>query len=119
MRGKLCKTALKNALEISTPEIFNTDQGSQYTSPRFVNILIAKGVQISMDGTGKFYDNIKIERFWSTIKQEALYGHSNNDYYEMNKRIENYIKYYNTERIHSSLNYQTLASVYFAKRLNI
>lgn len=114
--NRFCIEALNRALDISKPEIFNSDQGSQFTSNDFIKRLKTVGIEISMDGRGRAYDNIFIERFWRSVKYEEVYM---NDYItvkEAIKRLEAYIYFYNYERLHQSLAYKTPAEVYYAGR---
>ena len=107
---------LDRALETGTPEIFNSDQGSQYTSNGFTDRLKSAGVRISMDGKGRAFDNIMVERLWRTVKYEEVYLNEYNDYFDAVKNIERYIKFYNNERRHSSLDKQTPAERYHGYR---
>jgi putative transposase len=107
-----CIEALQSALQNNQPGIFNSDQGSQYTSPRFTNILLDKGVLISMDGKGRALDNIYTERFWRSLKYEEVYLHAYENVREANQRIGEYIHFYNNERLHSSLQYRTPYQLY-------
>jgi len=95
------------------PEIFNTDQGSQYTAKEHINILVKNDISISMDGKGRSIDNIAIERFWRTIKYEDIYPSSYCSIEEARKGIEEYINIYNSERLHSSIDYLTPDEVYY------
>lgn len=95
-----CIMALERAFTVGTPEIFNSDQGSQFTSLDFIKQLKQKDIQISMDGRGKLADNIFNERLWRSVKYEEVY-------------INDYMTFYNQERPHQSLNYKTPAEVYF------
>lgn len=95
------------------PEIVNTDQGSQYTSPRWVNLLQGYGVKISMDGRGRCKDNIWIERFWRTIKQEVIYINPTDSVMELRTLISNFIDYYNLQRPHQSLGGVAPSKIYF------
>jgi len=104
--------ALKEALIQSKPEIFNTDQGSQYTSQAFISILEAANVSISMDGRGRALDNIFVERFWRSIKYECIYLNEFKDGDELYSILKKYINSYNTERLHQSLGYLTPAEIY-------
>jgi len=111
-----CVAALEWALKTGRPEIFNSDQGSQFTSEQFTGRLLGCDVAISMDGRGRAMDNIFVERLWRTIKYEEVYL---KDYAEISEAIANlreYFSFYNRERIHQSLGYQTPAEVYFQKR---
>ncbi len=110
-----CIEALQEALQISQPEIFNSDQGSQFTSQAFVQMLLDKQIQVSMDGKGRVFDNIFIERFWRTIKYEEVYLHAYESVWEAERSIDKYILFYNQERLHSSLGYQTPLSLYRSK----
>lgn len=103
---------LKNALESGKPLIFNTDQGSQYTSKEHTSILKDAEIAISMDSVGQALDNIYIERFWRTFKYECLYLSVIEDGLDLYKAIENYINLYNHERLHQSLDYNTPWEVY-------
>ena len=106
-----CIKALQNALEVATPEIFNTDQGSQFTSDTFTGILKDAGVKISMDG--RALDNIFVERLWRTVKYERVYLHNYETVREAIQDIGEYFDFYNNERPHQSLDYQTPAEIYF------
>ncbi|RZM21873.1 MAG: IS3 family transposase [Pedobacter sp.] len=108
-----CIDALQEALtKWGKPEIFNTDQGSQFTSHSFINPLIDKEIKISMDGKGRALDNIFIERFWRTIKYEHLYLKAYTDGRELTKGLNEYFRFYNQDRKHQSLGYQTPAVWY-------
>ena len=104
-----CIMALERALAIGTPEIFNSDQGSQFTSLDFINQLKQKNIQISMDGRGRAMDNIFNERLWRSVKYEEVYQ----SVPEAKQGINDYMTFYNQERPHQSLNYKTPAEVYF------
>lgn len=104
---------LKRALEHGSPEIFNTDQGSQFTSPKFTQPLLDADVKISMDGRGRALDNVFIERFWWTLKYENIHPNVYETGEELHRGIEAYISYYNQERKHSSLDNRTPAEVYY------
>lgn len=110
-----CISALQTALSQGTPEVFNTDQGAQFTSPRFTNILSEREIQISMDGRGRALDNIWIERFWRSLKYEEVYLKEYETVGEAVKSIQKYIQFYNFERPHQSLNYATPA-FYFNRK---
>ncbi len=110
-----CLKNLKSGLEIAIPEILNSDQGSQFTSAQYTDILKDKGVNISMDGRGRCLDNIFTERFWRTLKYEEVYLKSCDGIDEARENINRYIKWYNDERRHSSLNKRAPAEVYFGK----
>lgn len=107
-----CASALDKALEFGTPEIFNTDQGSQFTSTEFTGRLECEGVRISMDGRGRALDNVFTERLWRSVKYEEVYLHSYETVKEAITSIHKYFKFYNMERLHQALNYQTPDEVY-------
>jgi len=108
-----CIEALRRALSERSPEIFNTDQGSQFTSPDFTNILLDRGIKVSMDGRGRCFDNIFIERLWRSVKVEEVYIRDYDTVSEANYYLSRYFEFYNNERLHASLGYQTPAEVYF------
>ena len=108
-----CLEALEHALTKGTPEIFNSDQGSQFTSLAFTETLKAHGIRISMDGRGRVFDNIFTERLWRTIKYEEVYLHDYQGVREGTQGIGRYIAFYNHVRLHQALNYQTPAEVHF------
>lgn len=109
-----CVEALEEAIELfGTPEIFNSDQGSQFTSDSFTSRLIAKEVRISMDGRGRAYDNIFIERLWRSVKYEDIYLHQYQNIPECKTGLDKYFKDYDTDRRHQSLAYKTPQEVYF------
>lgn len=109
-----CVEALEEALgRYSKPEIFNTDQGVQFTSKGFIDVLKGQGIRISMDGKGRALDNVFIERFWRSLKQEKIYRMELQTVKEAKTAIAQYMEFYNTVRMHQSLEYQTPASVYF------
>jgi len=108
-----CTEALGEALAAyEKPEIFNSDQGSQFTSVGFTSILLHAGVRISMDGRGRVFDNIFIERLWRTVKYEEIYLKDYEDGHEALSSLERYFEFYNHERPHQSLNYKTPANVF-------
>lgn len=100
-------TAVDNALLQATPEIWNSDQGSHFTSPRYLERLQNAGVKISMDGRGRAQDNIFTERFWRTLKYEEVYLHDYASPKEAYHQLANYIRFYNFERPHQALDYRT------------
>lgn len=114
LEGAFCLSALDRALRVATPQIFNTDQGSQYTSTDFTGRLLEAGVQISMDGRGRALDNIFVERLWRSVKYEEVYL---KEYQAMGQAVEGigaYFRFYNTQRPHQSLGNQTPGAVYAA-----
>jgi putative transposase len=108
--------ALQRALAISRPDIFNSDQGCQFTASAFTQVLKDAGVSISMDGRGRVFDNIMIERLWRTLKYEEVYLHEYRDFFGAAEALERYWAFYNEERRHSSLGEQTPGGVYWAGR---
>ena len=109
-----CVSALESALSVSQPEIFNTDQGSQFTSPQFTSVLSSRGIAISMDGRGRALDNVFIERFWRTLKYEDIYLKAYAAGDDLFAGLTEYIAFYNDERPHMSLSYRTPSEVYLA-----
>jgi putative transposase len=107
---------LDRALSISTPAIFNTDQGSQFTCPDFTGRLEGCGIAISMDGWGRVFDNIFIERFWRTVKYEEVYLIDYQDVRQARQALSRYLSFYNAERLHSSLGNLTPQEIYFKER---
>jgi putative transposase len=105
-------SAVDNALLQATPEIWNSDQGSHFTSPRYLERLQNAGVKISMDGRGRTHDNIFTERLWRTIKYEEVYLHEYASPKEAYHQLANYIRFYNFERPHQALQYRTPAQLY-------
>jgi putative transposase len=104
MDAEFCVAALEEALgRYGAPEIFNTDQGSQFTSPRFVDVLKDAGVRVSMDGRGRWMDNVFIERLWRSLKYECVYIHAFETGSELRTGLTRWISYYNTNRPHSAL----------------
>ena len=114
--ASFCVEALHEALSrYGKPEIFNTDQGSQFTSMNFTAVLKDEKVKISMDGRGRCMDNIFIERLWRSLKYEAIYLHELTDGFRAEQVIDNWINFYNNERPHSVFDGQTPAEVYANK----
>jgi putative transposase len=107
-----CIEALEEALRKGKPEIFNTDQGSQFTSEEFTGILKKNNIQISMDGKGSYNDNLFIERLWRTVKYEEVYLKAYQNGREARISLGNYFRFYNTERSHQALEYRTPAEVF-------
>ncbi len=111
--ARFCVEALSEALErYGPPEIFNTDQGSQFTSLEFTSVLKDAGIAISMDGRGRCMDNIFIERLWRSLKYEAVYLHELTDGFAAQRAIANWLHFYNTQRPHSALAGSTPAEAY-------
>ena len=111
-----CLDALDEAMKDSTPQVFHSDQGRQYTSLKFIDALTAADIRISMSGKGRAFDNILAERLWRTVKYEDVYLHQYADGHELIAALERYFDYYNHRRLHQSLGYRTPAEVYFGNR---
>ena len=110
-----CVDALEDALaRWGTPGIFNSDQGSQFTSSDFVDVLLREGIQVSMDGKGAWRDNVFVERLWRSVKYEEVYLHAYDDIVDTKRGLGRYLDFFNDERPHQSLGSQTPAEVYFA-----
>lgn len=104
MNAEWCRDVLRDTMEsYGSPEIFNTDQGSQFTSEVFVKLLKESGVKISMDGKGRALDNIYIERFWGSLKREKVYLNPPNGGVDLYRQLKDYVCFYNTERRHKSI----------------
>src|SRR5260221_440914 len=106
-------TTVQRALGQAVPVICNSDQGSHFTSPQYLNLLKTANVQISMDGKGRALDNIFTERLWRTVKYEEVYLHDYLSPREARQALTRYFTFYNQERLHQALDYQTPAEVYF------
>jgi putative transposase len=117
--GAFCLDALDEALRLAQPEIFNTDQGAQFTAGDFTGALAAAQIQISMDGRGRFFDNIFIERLWRSVKHEDIYPNAYETVPELVTGLTTYFQIYNYERPHQSLANQVPADVYFAVNVPI
>ena len=113
MDSDFCVEALKDAMRKGKPEIFNTDQGVQFTGEAFIGVLQQHGVKVSMDGKGSYNDNLFIERLWRTVKYEEVYLKAYRDGKEARTGIGNYLRFYNAERPHQILGYRTPAEVFF------
>ena len=115
MDVEFCVEALEEALaRFGRPEIFNTDQGSQFTSSEFTDVLKAADVRISMDGRGRWMDNVFIERLWRSLKYECVYLHAFETGSELRNGLSRWINYYNTRRPHSTLAGRTPDEAYGA-----
>lgn len=114
--SSFCESALRAALSRGTPDIFNSDQGSQFTSQSFTGILLAAGVAISMDGVGRALDNIIVERFWWSLKYEDIYIRGYETGAAIHQGIHRYMEFFNNERPHSSHGNRTPAEVYFGQQ---
>jgi putative transposase len=111
-----CLEALQAALEVTQPEIFNTDQGVQFTSVAFTSCLEAHGIAVSMDGRGRALDNVFVERLWRTVKYEEVYLKDYDDAWQAEASLTEYFTFYCHERRHQSLDKRTPADVYGACR---
>jgi putative transposase len=112
--GYFCLGALDLALDQGRPEIFNTDQGVQFTARSFTSRLEKAGIRVSMDGRGRALDNVFVERLWRTVKYEHVYLHEHETVPQLEKGLSEYFSFYNQERLHQSLSYQPPAEVHFA-----
>lgn len=119
MDSDFCVAALEEAITIfRAPEIFNTDQGAQFTSDAFTGVLRREGVMISMDGKGRWMDNIFIERLWSSLKYEEVYLKAYETPEQARREIGIYLEYFNTKRRHQSLGRRTPDSVFFGEPID-
>jgi putative transposase len=113
LTADFCVEALEEAItRYGKPEIFNTDQGSQFTAAEFVGVLKQNEIRISMDGRGAWRDNVFVERLWRSVKYEEVYLHAYADVAEARAGIGRYLGFYNDERAHQALGYQTPAAFY-------
>jgi putative transposase len=110
-----CLSALGRALDKARPEIFNSDQGSQFTSREFTSKLEEAKIRISMDGRGRAFDNIFIERLWRSVKYEEVYLKSYQSVWEAEDGLDRYFQFYNQERLHQALKYRTPHQIYFSR----
>jgi putative transposase len=111
--GEFCLLALQRALSLGQPGIFNTDQGVQFTAAAFTSTLEAEGIRISMDGRGRAFDNIFVERLWRSVKYEDIYLKEYATVPALDTGVDSYFGFYNLERPHQSLSYRTPAEVHF------
>lgn len=114
--SSFCVDALGRALEQGQPEIFNTDQGVQYTSDAFTGRLADRGIRISMDGRGRCFDNIFTERLWKSVKYEEVYLKEYRDGQDARRNLDAYFSFYNLERFHQSLDWRVPYEVHHATR---
>jgi putative transposase len=114
MDTDFCVAALEEALGKGRPEIFNTDQGAQFTGEAFTGLLQEQGIQVSMDGKGRYQDNIFVERLWRSVKYEEVYLKAYQTVAEAQAGINAYLEFYNQQRPHQALGYRTPAEVYLS-----
>ena len=119
LEADFCVDALEEALRGDVPGIFNTDQGSQFTSEAFTSVLLAHGVRISMDSVGGYMDNVFVERLWRSVKYEEVYLKAYESVAEARAGIGAYLTFYNTERPHQALDYRTPAQVFEEARSQV
>lgn len=113
MDATFCVTALREAIErYGVPAIFNSDQGSQFTSDAFIGVLEAHHIEISMDGKGRALDNVYVERLWRSLKYEDIYLNSYESLGALHDGVDRYFRFYNTERFHQGLDYRTPEEAY-------
>jgi putative transposase len=112
LEADFCLSALERALSLGQPEIFNSDQGVQFTSAAFTGKLLEREIRISMDGRGRVFDNIFVERLWRTVKYEAVYLQDYQSVPEAIAHLGSYFNFYNGERLHQALNYRTPEAIY-------
>ena len=112
LEADFCVDALEQALSSNLPGMFNTDQGSQFTSDAFTSVLLAHGVRISMDSVGGYMDNVFVERLWRSVKYEEVYLKAYEGVAEARAGIGAYLRFYNSERPHQALDYRTPAQVF-------
>ena len=116
LEADFCIEALQEALDQGQPEVFNTDQGSQFTSGGFIDVLPDHQVKISMDGKGRYLDNIFVERLWRTVKYEEVYLKAYTSASEARRELGAYFRFYNNQRPHQALGYRTPAEVFHQVR---
>jgi putative transposase len=112
LEGTFCLDMLDEALSLGRPEVFNTDQGSQFTAEAFTGKLVLAGVAVSMDGRGRCLDNVFVERLWRSVKYEDVYLKCYETVPELDHGLGQYFAFYNEERLHQALGYRTPAEVY-------
>ncbi len=120
MDSSFCVDSLEEAIETyGTPEIFNTDQGSQFTSANFTDVLSEHSIKISMDGKCRWIDNVIVERLWRSVKYEEVYLKAYDTVRHARDSLRSYFAFYNSERKHQSLDYQTPDEVYYPQAVSI
>jgi putative transposase len=111
--GRFCREALEAALAHGKPEIFNTDQGAQFTAHKFTARLVEAGIRVSMDGRGRALDNVFVERLWRAVKYEDVYIRDYATVPDLHAGLDRYFTFYNHERPHQSLDYEVPATVHW------
>jgi putative transposase len=119
MDTSFCVSALERALDVGVPDIFNTDQGAQFTSSDFTSVLLDKEILISMDGRGRALDNVFIERLWWTVKYENVYPRNYETGTSLYCGLDAYFQYYNNERKHSSLDKKPPSEIFFQSEVKV
>lgn len=115
LNKSFCVDLLRETIDkYGLPKIFNTDQGSQFTSDEFIKILKSNGIRISMDGVGRALDNIFIERYWKSYKYENVFLYNYFNVFDAKLKTKHYVDFYNSRRFHSALDYKTPDQIYFA-----
>lgn len=117
LSSEFVKEVMKKALKTACPEIFNSDQGSQYTDKKFIEILKERGIKISMDGKGRALDNIISERLWRSYKYEEVYLNSYKNFDQCKREADKYFNFFNFKRFHQSLKYKRPAEIYFGSEV--
>jgi putative transposase len=110
--GSFCLEMLDEALSLGRPEVFNTDQGVQFTQEAFTSRLLSAALAVSMDGKGRCLDNVFVERLWRSVKYEEIYLYCHETVPQLSKGLGSYFPFYNEQRLHQSLDYRTPAQVY-------
>ena len=113
--AEFCVETLRRSLEIRMCGLFNTDQGAQFTSKAWINTLLDNDILISMDGKGRCFDNIFIERLWRSVKYECIFLREFDSVAEVKQALVGYFEYYNTDRLHERLDYNTPSEIYHGK----
>ena len=116
LEAGFCVEALSEAMDRGRPEVFNTDQGSQFTNQEFTQVLQDHGVKISMDGKGRYADNIFVERLWRTVKYEEVYLKAYANSSEARRELRAYFRFYNDQRPHQALGYRTPAEMFHGEQ---
>jgi putative transposase len=113
--GTFCVEAVEEAIEkYGKPVIFNTDQGVQFSSHQFVNVVLSRGIRFSIDGRGRALDNVFVERLWRAVKYEDVFLHDYQNVLEIRTGLEKYFEFYNRRRPHQGLKYRTPYEVHYA-----